>query len=577
MIRSLYAIADRSTRRRLVAYLVLAGASILLVSAALVLLIPIVRALFSGDPVSSLPYLIALAALGVVTTVLEVVGSVHGQRTGSRLILRMHELIGERIMRLPIGWFDSERVGTISYLTARGVTFAANAPGSFLQPIWQAIVAPMLVAVAVLFVDPLVGACMLVGGIAVVLVWQRVRLREQRLRGRSDEVNAEGAARVLEFAAAQPAVRAAGPDSIAERSVRAALREQLAATERVLRASSRGMALYNFMAYGVMLAVILLAVWRLVSGALDAPTFIALLMLQIVSTWFAVHGLPFGEGLDMTNRTLEQIDALLQAPVLPEPERLAEARGNEIEFDRVSFGYTPDTPVISDASFTVPAGTMTAIVGPSGSGKTTIARLIARFFDVDGGAIRIGGADVRELGSRGTLAQVSVVFQDVYLFEDTLRENIRLGRAGASDAEVEDAARRAGVTEIADRLPDGLDTLVGESGGTLSGGERQRVSIARALLKRAPIVLLDEATAALDIESEALIQRGLADLAGERTLVVIAHRLQTIRQADQIVVLDGKGGIEAVGDHETLLTTSPSYAGFWEERSESLSWRIDAK
>lgn len=576
MIRRLYAIADASGRARIVVYLALAAVEILLMSAMLVMLIPLARALFSGDPGSALPLIVAIASLGLLTAVAEVASSVFGQRMGGALILRMHETIGERIMALPIGWFDNERVGTISYLTSRGVTFAANAPSSFLKPVWQATVAPILVGVAVLWVDPIVGACMVTGGVLVVVVWRGVRRREQLLRERSDELNSEGAARVLEFAAAQPAVRAAGPDSLAERSVRDALREQLRAARRTLRASSGGMALYNLVAYAVMLVVVGAIVWRVGSGGLDAPSFIALLMMQIVCTWFAVHGLPFGEGLDMSNRTLEQIHSLMTAPLLPEPERPESPAGADVELDDVTFGYDADAPVIRGVSFTVPAGTMTAIVGPSGSGKTTIARLIARFFDVQGGAIRIGGADVRDLGTRNTLAQVSMVFQDVYLFEDTLRENIRLGRSDADDAEVERIAAIAGVAEIADRLPQGFDTPVGESGGTLSGGERQRVSIARALLKDAPIVLLDEATAALDIESEAVIQRGLAELTGEKTLIVIAHRLQTIRRADQIVVLAAGGQVEAVGDHDTLLQTSPSYASFWAERSGSLTWRIDA-
>lgn len=576
MIRRLYAIADADARRRLTTYLVLSAVAIMLVSTALVLLIPLIRALFSDDPAQALPSVIAIAAVGLAAMTIEIVSGMYGERTGAVLILRMHEVIGERIMRLPIGWFDSERIGTISALTSRGVTFAANAPNSFLRPVWQATVGPLVVATAVVFIHPVIGATMLLGGIAVVLVWRAVRAREQRFRLRSDQMNEEGTARVLEFAAAQPAVRAAGPDSLAERSVRAALREQRAAAERVLAQSNRSMALYNVVAYAVLLIVVVLDVWQVGTGELDAPTFVALLAMQILGTWFAVHGLPFGEGLDMSNRTLDQIDRLMTAPVLPEPDAPARPVDARIEFDDVTFGYSADSPVIRGASFHVPAGTMTAIVGPSGSGKTTIARLIARFFDVQSGAVKIGGADVRALGTAVTLAQLSVVFQDVYLFEDTLRENIRLGRPDASDTEVEDAARRAGVIEIADRLPQGFDTPVGESGGTLSGGERQRVSIARALLKDAPIILLDEATAALDIESEALIQQGLADLSGHKTRVVIAHRLQTIRQADQIVVLDGQGRIEAAGSHDELLDASPSYAGFWAERSGTLNWRIDA-
>lgn len=577
MIRLLFRFADPVARRRLAGYLVVAAAASITVSLLLIALLPLARAIFSDDPATALPWVWAIAGLGLAAGLLELVGTVLGQRAGATLILRMHEVIGARIMRLPLGWFDTERAGTISHLTARGVVFAANAPESILRSVLQAVVAPVLVSAAVVFVDPLLGGAMLLGIVLVVTVWMATRIRGQRLERIADDINHEGAARVLEFAAAQPAVRAAGPDSLAERSVRAALREQQIATERALRARSRGMALYGFLAYGVMFAVIALAVSRVLSGELDAGAFVAVLMLQIVITWFSMHGLPFGEGLDLALRTLREIDRLLAQPLLPEPLSPTVPRDSSIEFDRVSFGYTPGVPVLRDVSFRAEPGTMTAIVGPSGSGKTTMARLMARFSDVDSGAIRIGGADVRELGTGGVMAQVSMVFQDVYLFEDSLRENIRLGRADAEDLDVERAARLAGVEEIAGRLPDGLDTQVGESGGTLSGGERQRVSIARALLKDAPIVLLDEATAALDIESEALIQRGLAELTGQKTLIVIAHRLQTIRQADQIVVLDGQGGLEAVGDHDTLLEISPSYAGFWTERSEASSWRIDAR
>ncbi len=577
MIRLLFRFADPVARRRLAGYLVVAATASITVSLLLIALLPLARAIFSDDPATALPWVWAIAGLGLAAGLLELVGTVLGQRAGATLILRMHEVIGARIMRLPLGWFDTERAGTISHLTARGVVFAANAPESILRSVLQAVVAPVLVSAAVVFVDPLLGGAMLLGIVLVVTVWMATRIRGQRLERIADDINHEGAARVLEFAAVQPAVRAAGPDSLAERSVRAALREQQIATERALRARSRGMALYGFLAYGVMFAVIALAVSRVLSGELDAGAFVAVLMLQIVITWFSMHGLPFGEGLDLALRTLREIDRLLAEPLLPEPLSPTVPRDSSIEFDRVSFGYTPGVPVLRDVSFRAEPGTMTAIVGPSGSGKTTMARLIARFSDVDSGAIRIGGADVRELGTGGVMAQVSMVFQDVYLFEDSLRENIRLGRADAEDLDVERAARLAGVEEIAGRLPDGLDTQVGESGGTLSGGERQRVSIARALLKDAPIVLLDEATAALDIESEALIQRGLAELTGQKTLIVIAHRLQTIRQADQIVVLDGQGGLEAVGDHDTLLEISPSYAGFWTERSEASSWRIDAR
>ena len=278
-----------------------------------------------------------------------------------------------------------------------------------------------------------------------------------------------------------------------------------------------------------------------------------------------------GGALRISRNSLARMDDLLAIEPLPEPERPVEPEGASIEFDDVSFAYD-DRPVLERVSFAVPERTLTAIVGPSGAGKTTILRLIARFWDVDSGSVRLGGADVRELTTDRLMSCISVVFQDVYLFDGTIEENIRLGRRDATDAEVRDAAALAAVDEIAERLPNGLRTRVGEGGAALSGGERQRVSIARAILKDAPIVLLDEATAALDPLNGRAVQQALRALSAERTLVV-AHRLQTVRAADQIIVLDG-GRIAERGVHDELLELDGRYAAFWNERVRAAGWRI---
>ena len=215
----------------------------------------------------------------------------------------------------------------------------------------------------------------------------------------------------------------------------------------------------------------------------------------------------------------------------------------------------------------------TALVGPSGSGKSTIARLVARFWDVDAGSVSVGGVDVRSARIDALMERVAMVFQDVYLFDTTIEENVRIGRPGASAQEIREAAGRAGLAEVVERLPRGWDTRVGEGGSALSGGERQRVAIARAFLKDAPVLLLDEATSALDGANEAAVTRAMEELSAGRTVVVIAHRLSTIRRADRIVVLVD-GAVEATGSHAELYAAGGTYRRFWDDQEAIARWRL---
>ena len=267
-----------------------------------------------------------------------------------------------------------------------------------------------------------------------------------------------------------------------------------------------------------------------------------------------------GSPVQRTRDALARFAEVLAAEPLPEPAEPQRPGTFGITFDRVSFGYAADagTPVLRDVSFSIPEHSMTALVGPSGSGKTTVTRLITRFWDTGSGAVRVGGADARDIGTDELMSTIAVVFQDVYLFSGSIWDNIRIGKLGATDGEVREAARLARVDEIAARLPDGWQTQVGEGGTALSGGERQRVSIARAILKDAPIILLDEATAALDPENEQAVHQALSALTANRTLLVIAHRLQTVMAADQILVLD-----------DELIGLGGWYAAFWAERDRA--------
>jgi len=267
------------------------------------------------------------------------------------------------------------------------------------------------------------------------------------------------------------------------------------------------------------------------------------------------------QGLRKGRAAAGNIEGLLRHPPLPEPANPALPDGARIEFDDVHFSYDGRTEVLRGVRAVCEPGTITALVGPSGAGKSTLAALVPRFHDVTGGAVRIGGVDVRDIPTERLLASMALVFQDVVLVRDTVTENIRLGRPEAGRDEVEAAAKAAAIHDVITALPDGYDTVLGED-VELSGGERQRLTIARAILSDAPIVVLDEATAALDPDSETAVQHALSALIAGRTVLVVAHRLHTITEADQILVLDD-GRVVERGRHADLLAVNGRYARMW--------------
>ena len=269
---------------------------------------------------------------------------------------------------------------------------------------------------------------------------------------------------------------------------------------------------------------------------------------------------------------LNRYEALKEIDTLQDGENDTKVKRFDIEFQNVSFSYGEEE-VIHDVSFNVPEQSMTALVGYSGSGKSTIANLIVRFWDVQQGSVIVGGINVKELTYDNLLKNISMVFQKVYLFQDTIANNIRFGKPQASMDEIIFAAKAAGCHDFIMALPEGYDTIVGEGGSSLSGGEKQRISIARAILKDAPIILLDEATASIDPENEHLIQRALARLTHGKTVIAIAHRLNTIRHADQILVIDD-GRLVQKGTHDELVAQDGVYKRFVSIRQNAENWVI---
>jgi ATP-binding cassette subfamily B protein len=323
--------------------------------------------------------------------------------------------------------------------------------------------------------------------------------------------------------------------------------------------------------------VIAVSGYGLLNGRVDPLTAVVFLVVVLRVYTPLVSVAVEAEGLRLTDAALHRIARLRALPVQAHPEHpIATPSGHDLAFQAVGFGYDPDRPVLTGIDFTATAGTTTALVGPSGAGKSTLLALACRFYDPDLGTIRLGGVPLTDLTESQLFAAVTVVFQDVYLFQGTIRDNIALGRPEATDAEVEAAARAARCHEFITAMPAGYRTRIGEGGLTISGGERQRLSIARAILKDAPLVLLDEPTSALDPLNERAIQDALTELVAGRTVLVVAHRLSTIRTADQILVLDG-GRISQRGTHDDLIKDDGLYKRLWAERERASQWRLDAR
>ena len=308
----------------------------------------------------------------------------------------------------------------------------------------------------------------------------------------------------------------------------------------------------------------------LANGAIDLLTFFMFLMLvsrlydpmQITLQNFAA--------IIATLVQCERLDEVLSHEVQTGSEQMTN-KGYDIDFDHVSFAYNDDTAVLDDVSFTAKQGEVTALIGPSGGGKTTVSRLAARFWDVTGGKITLGGMDISKIDPETLFSAYSIVFQDVTLFNQSIMDNIRIGRKDATDEEVIQAARLANCEEFVSRLPQGYDTVIGENGSELSGGERQRISIARAFLKDAPIILLDEASASLDVENETAIQTALSRLIKDKTVMVIAHRMRTVSGADKIVVLSD-GVVKESGKPEELMQKNGIFAKMVKTQTEDQKW-----
>ena len=561
----------------------------------LIAFIPAAIALTSGRPAWGMnltAWLIVLALCALASFTTEYLLAMRSYMVSFDFLSNMHRAIGDKVASLPLGSFRADTAGKMSRLVSRELMLLGEMFAHMYSPFIAAIVTSLTMLVGITVFSPALG---LVCVLAIPVIAGGVWVARTCLNSGSalkEPPAQELSHRIVEYATKQGALRACGRSSSYKPLERAEDTYGKAARRSLIRETIGQVV--NGMAAQVVVVSLIIAIGLLaVGGSVSPVEAIVSIGLLLRFTQILVDIGMLASAFETRRPVLDLSHEVLSAPELPilpaspdqdpassnhdpaSSDQDPACSGSAVALTDVSFAYEADHPVLRGVSFQVAPGTMTAIVGPSGCGKTTIARLVARFYDVDAGSVSVGGRDVRQWDTAQLMAQLSLVFQDVYLFDDTLEANVRIGRADASDDDVKEAARLSGVDEIVERLPLGWKTRVGEGGRALSGGERQRVSIARALLKAAPIVLFDEATSALDPENENRITDAMGALRRNATLIVIAHKLDTITAADQIIVLDHSGRVAQVGTHAELYSQRDGqYRAFWQARSRAAGWRL---
>ena len=549
----------------------------------LVAFIPAAIALTSGAPAWGMSlgsWLVVLAACALTSFVVEYLLAMRSYSVAFDFLSNMHRAIGDKVASLPLGSFRADTAGKTSRLVSRELMVLGEIFAHMYSPLVAAIVTSVTMLVGIAAFSPILGlVCLVAIPIVGGGVWVARRCLQSGAALKEPPAR-ELSHRIVEYATKQGALRACGRSASYEPLQRAEDAYGVAARRSLMR-ETVGQIVNGMAAQLVVVTLICAMGWLAVAGSVSPVEAIVSIGLLLRFTQILVDIGTLTSAFETRRPVLDLSHEILSAPELPTPDgrrssgEAPASSGASVALEDVSFSYEADRPVLQGVSFRVDPGTMTAIVGPSGCGKTTIARLIARFYDVDAGRVLVGGGDVRDWDTADLMAQLSLVFQDVYLFDDTLEANVRVGNPDATRADIEEAARLSGVDEIVERLPLGWDTPVGEGGRALSGGERQRVSIARALLKAAPVVLFDEATSALDPENESRVTDAMAALRRDATLIVIAHKLDTITAADQIVVLNEEGRVAQIGTHAELYSQADGqYRSFWDARTRAAGWTL---
>ena len=492
--------------------------------------------------------------------------------TGYCMVAEKRIHIGDRLRYIPMGYFNKNSIGNITAIVTTTLGDVENSAARVLVTVLDGFFNSAALVIVLLVFDWRIGLIAAVGVLLYLAAAELALRKSARLSGVRQHTQESLVESVLEYIQGMGIVKAFGMEKDSTQSIDSAIKASCRDNLKLTKASVPYDALKQVVVRVFSFLLLLASIYFWLNGSLS----LAYGVILVIASFMVFNDLEnagnMASLLQMLAASMDMANSIDDTPVMDEKGADVVLASSEIIFDNVDFSYA-DRKILDHVSFTIPAGTTTAIVGPSGSGKTTMCNLIARFWDVDAGRITVGGKDVRDFKLDSLMKNISMVFQNVYLFADSIENNIKFGCPDATHEQVIEATKKACCHEFISALPDGYDTLIGEGGGTLSGGEKQRISIARAILKDAPIIILDEATSSVDPENEEELQRAIAELTHDKTIIMIAHRLKTVRGADQILVLDDSHIVQS-GTHAELIQQKGLYADFVSARQEAIGWKL---
>lgn len=515
-------------------------------------------------------FIMALSIAGKIVT--QYFSQLERTHAGYFMVADKRIAIGEKLKSVPMGYFNQNSLGQITAIETTILNDVESAVSVVLVTTLGGFLNSLVFALFLVAFDVRLGAITL-AGIAVFLLITAAMERKSRegvpARQEAQSVLVEA---VLETIQGMSVVKAFDLDHDLDKKVDRAIEASFEKNEKLEKAMTPYVAMQQLVLYVFGVALMFGAITFYLNGTMElSKSLIMVICSFLVYEQLKVAGSCVAN-MRIAEHSIDKANKIDDVPVMDEGGKDIVPASTEICFQNVKFSYGKKV-ILNDMTFTIPEKKMTAIVGPSGSGKTTLCSLIPRFWDVDAGAVSIGGVNVKDYTLNSLMKNVSMVFQKVYLFADTIENNIKFGKPDATHEEVVEAAKRACCHEFIMALPDGYQTKIGEGGASLSGGEKQRISIARALIKDAQIVIFDEATANVDPENEDRLQRAIEELTKDKTVIMIAHRLKTVRNAEKILVLnDGK--IAQEGRHEDLIKESGIYADFVNGRKEAIGWKL---